>query len=343
MKRISLDNLHSLLASLAASRAVYAPIAKDEKDVYFSKWSEGADVSLDALKTSRSAKDLFFPQVEDIASFKMEGKKISVIPGTPDGEKFVLFGVRACDARSFSILDKVFLADPVDPYYKSRRENSVVVSLACSAPEETCFCQNFGIDSSEPDGDVRTWIRGGFLYWQAVTEKGAELESGVSSVLEDCSDDEVNAFKADNKAIMQKLPLAGLDLSRFTPDELLPVFNSPKWTSLSRACLGCGTCTFVCPTCQCYDVRDFDCGSKIARFRCWDSCMYSEFTKMAHGNPRKSQVERFRQRFMHKLVYFPANNDGEYGCVGCGRCLSKCPISMNIVKVIKTLGAENNE
>lgn len=343
MKRISLDNISSLLSALASSRAVYAPIAKDEKDVYFSKWSEGAAVKLDTLKTSRSAKDLFFPQVEDIASFKMEGKKISVIPGTPDGEKFVIFGVRACDARSFSILDKVFLADPVDPYYKSRRDNSTVISLACSAPEETCFCKSFGIDSAEPDGDVRTWIRDGFLYWESVTDKGAELESSVSSVLEDCDSSAVDASKAETREMMNKLPLANLDLSRFTPDELLPVFNSPKWASLSRACLGCGTCTFVCPTCQCYDVRDFDCGNKVARFRCWDSCMYSEFTKMAHGNPRKSQVERFRQRFMHKLIYFPANNNGEYGCVGCGRCLSKCPISMNIVKVIKTLGAENNE
>ena len=68
--------------------------------------------------------------------------------------------------------------------------------------------------------------------------------------------------------------------------------------------------------------------------------MYSDFTRMAHGNPRLTQLERFRQRFMHKLVYFPSNNDGEYGCVGCGRCLSKCPISMNIVKVIKTLGED---
>ena len=89
-----------------------------------------------------------------------------------------------------------------------------------------------------------------------------------------------------------------------------------------------------------YDIRDFKTGSGVKRFRCWDSCMYSDFTLMASGNPRTSQLERFRQRFMHKLVYFPANNDGIYGCVGCGRCLSKCPISMNIVKVAKCLEGE---
>ena len=75
----------------------------------------------------------------------------------------------------------------------------------------------------------------------------------------------------------------------------------------------------------------------MKRFRCWDSCMFSDFTKMAHGNPRLTQKERFRQRFMHKLVYFPENNNGEFGCVGCGRCLVSCPISMNIVKVMKKL------
>ena len=110
----------------------------------------------------------------------------------------------------------------------------------------------------------------------------------------------------------------------------------------SLACLACGTCTFICPTCQCYDIRDYNTGNGIQRFRCWDSCMYSDFTLMAHGNIRNSQKERFRQRFMHKLVYFPENNDGMFSCVGCGRCVSKCPSSLNIVKVIKSLGVSED-
>ena len=83
-----------------------------------------------------------------------------------------------------------------------------------------------------------------------------------------------------------------------------------------------------------------DTGKGIQRYRCWDSCMYSDFTMMAHGNNRNSQMQRFRQRFMHKLVYFPANNDGMYSCVGCGRCVDKCPSHLNIVKVIKAFGKE---
>lgn len=140
---------------------------------------------------------------------------------------------------------------------------------------------------------------------------------------------------------MDKLPLNSMDMEYLKGADMMELFNSPKWQELYQSCLGCGTCTFVCPTCQCYDIRDYDTGHGIIRYRCWDSCMYKDFTMMAHGTNRKTQMERFRQRFMHKLSYFPINNDGEFGCVGCGRCISKCPISMNITKVIKALGGDN--
>ena len=117
-------------------------------------------------------------------------------------------------------------------------------------------------------------------------------------------------------------------------------FESPVWEKLYKPCLACGTCTVVCPTCLCYDIKDYDTGHGVQRYRCWDSCMYSDFTMMAHGNNRTSQKERFRQRFMHKLVYFPANNDGMYSCVGCGRCVEKCPAALNIVKVVKAFQEE---
>ena len=129
-----------------------------------------------------------------------------------------------------------------------------------------------------------------------------------------------------------------LNLSAFGSDKTQTLFKRPEWQTLSESCLGCGTCTFVCPTCQCYDIQDFNGGKTVRRFRCWDSCMYSDFTQMSAGQPRPTQMERFRQRFLHKLVYFPDNNQGIFGCVGCGRCLRKCPAHMNIVKVVKTIG-----
>lgn len=345
MYKISLDKMNDLFSAIANTQELYAPIEKADK-VEFHKWSEDEKVRLDVLNTVKSAKDAFFPQSEDLMSFKVDGQKISIEEVKEKAKKATYFGVRACDAKSFEILDKVFLVDPVDTFYKAKRECGTIVAMACSAPEETCFCSTFGIDATEPAGDVVTYIADGNLYWKSVTEKGDALTEIVKAVLTDAdaSDDQkVEDQKKMTKEIIEQLPFAHLDLEGFDGDHMQEKFDSPKWDELSKACIGCGTCTFVCPTCQCYDIREFDTGHGVKRFRCWDSCMYSDFTKMAAVNPRTTQLQRFRQRFMHKLVYFPANNEGTYGCVGCGRCLQKCPISMNIVKVIKAIGGKENE
>lgn len=348
MYKIAKNRLPELYAAVSAVKNIYLPV-EDAGQCLFEKWEPASKVCIDCLKTVKSAKELFFPQSENLISFKVSGKNIDLIEDRDPAEPFVIFGVRACDAKSFSILDSVFLSEPVDSFYKSRRENGVIVTMACSEPEETCFCGSFGINPANPaGGDVTTWLADDILYWQPETEKGEELTKILSAVLENASKEDektVESKKNAIKEILDKLPLKDLDLSYFTgehlKEKLNDVFYAEQWQTLYKACLGCGTCTFVCPTCQCYDIRDFDTGHGIKRFRCWDSCMFSDFTKCAHGNPRTSQLERFRQRFMHKLVYYPANNDGVYSCVGCGRCLSKCPISMNIVKVIKSFGGES--
>ena len=340
MFKLPVSKLNDFFEAVSASHKVYLPVDdKASGQADYKIWRSGVELSK-ALNTARSAKDFFFPQTENLVDFKMSGKTIEVIDTRVETEDFVTFGVRACDAKSFEILDRVFLAEPVDSYYKNRREHGVIITLACSQPEETCFCTVFGIDPTNPAGDVSGWIADDTLYLSANNEKGQSLLDKVSSLLEESSDEAVEAQKAQTKAILEKLPLRNLDLSKFKHENLIELFNSKKWAELSESCLGCGSCTFVCPTCQCYDIRDFDTGHGVQRYRCWDSCMYSDFTRMAHGNPRLTQLERFRQRFMHKLVYYPSNNDGMYSCVGCGRCLVKCPISMNIAKVIKTLGEE---
>ncbi|HBB19911.1 MAG TPA: 4Fe-4S ferredoxin [Ruminococcus sp.] len=336
MLKISLSRLEELFAAIAEKQTLYIPSDRADGAAEFTKWEPGKALT-QKLNTLRSAKDFFFPQTENIVDFKMEGKNIQVIDQRSEHEDFVIFGVRPCDARSFTILDKVFLSEPVDSFYKNRRDHGTVVTMACSRPSETCFCGTFGIDATEPEGDAACWSDGEDLFIKANNDKGQAFIDSISSLLEEGDTAKLDQVKAKTKEILSRLPLANLSTAAFGGDTLDQHFKSEKWAELSESCLGCGTCTFVCPTCQCYDIKDFNTGNGIKRFRCWDSCMYSDFTKMAHGNPRTSQLERFRQRFMHKLVYFPANNNGEFGCVGCGRCLSKCPISMNIVKVMKAL------
>lgn len=336
MLKISKSKLNELFDAISAKQALYLPVDRNDGAAEYKKYESGMTMS-SALNTVRSAKDFFFPQTENLVDFKMEGKNIEVIDVREESEDFVIFGVRACDARSFTILDKVFLAEPVDSYYKNRRDHGTVVTMACTRPAETCFCKTFGIDPTVPEGDAACFDDGENIFFLANNDKGQAFIDSIASLLEEGDAAKLCEVQEKARAIMDKLPLAKLSTENFGGDKLNEYFNSEKWADLSEACLGCGTCTFVCPTCQCYDIKDFNTGHGIKRFRCWDSCMYSDFTKMAHGNPRLTQLERFRQRFMHKLVYFPANNNGEFGCVGCGRCLSKCPISMNIVKVMKAL------
>ena len=335
MKKLAISRLNDLFAAISAGQKLYIP-ADNKGQAQFLPYAEGMEMSK-ALNTVRSAKDLFFPQTENLVAFKVDGKNLSVEELRDTVEPFVIFGVRACDAASFDILDRVFLSEPADSFYADRRANGTVVTLACGQPEETCFCTVFGIDPADPKGDVTAWMDGENIYLRANTEKGEALLASLT-LLEDAAENAADAVQAQTRAVMEKLPLKDLDLTGFDGEHLMERFNDPAWAKLSESCLGCGTCTFVCPTCQCYDVRDFDTGHGVQRYRCWDSCMYSDFTMMAHGTNRPTQLERFRQRFMHKLVYFPSNNDGIYGCVGCGRCLAKCPISMNIVKVAKTIG-----
>ena len=316
---------------------VYAPV-EDGSMVVYSRYEDGMTLRLDKIATDKTPKDILFPQWENLMHFRMEGKTIELTEEKRMEEDYVIFGVRGCDLQAFKVLDKVFLSDPIDTYYAARREHGTVVALACTSMKDSCFCKNFGVDPANPDADVVLWLIGDDYYCEAYTDKGRDLMAKWDT--REAEDGPVEWIKGEISKKYESLPFAHLNLTGIDGDHLKENFNSPKWKKLSMACLGCGSCTFACPTCQCYDIRDYDAGNGIQRYRCWDSCMYSDFTLMAHGTNRPTQLERYRQRFMHKLVYFPSNNDGMYSCVGCGRCIEKCPMNLNIVKVIKALGED---
>lgn len=338
MIKIERKNLPAFFKAVADKMPLYLPI-KTAGEVNFGYYTDGAEVDIDTLKTVKSPKGAFFPQSEDMMRFRIDGKNLTIEDVRSEKPDFVIFGVRACDYKAFSVLDNVFLGQPVDTYYKERRDAAIIFTLACGKPQESCFCPVFGIDATQPEGDVTCWLDENALYMQPNTEKGDKVLAVTRDLQQDGGDEQVEKIKADAKKVLEKLPYAKLDMSRFKPENLNELFASPLWQPMSEACLGCGACTFVCPTCQCFDIRDFKTDKGVLRFRCWDSCMYSDFTQMAAANPRTTQMQRFRQRFMHKLVYYPAQYGGTYSCVGCGRCVNKCPQHLNIVKVIKQLGA----
>ena len=344
MYKIAKENLSALFQLIADNQELYLPV-KSAGQTNFAAWSKEVEVDLDTLKTVKSAKDAFFPQSEGLYTVKKEGKKMSIEPESLKEQDFVVFGMKACDVKGLEVLDNVFLSDPVDTFYAARRDHGTIVAMACHEPEETCFCKVFGIDAANPASDVAVWTVGEDLYWKALTEKGEALTETVKELFADDEAGEaaVDAEKEAIHNIVEKLPYMNLSLEGWNGNALSEKFDSPIWEELYKPCLACGTCTFVCPTCQCYDIKDYTAGNSVSRYRCWDSCMYSDFTMMAHGNNRTSQMQRFRQRFMHKLVYYPANNDGMYSCVGCGRCVEKCPQALNIVKVIKAFQNQGGE
>ena len=339
MYKIKKSELNALFAKIAESNGLYLPVKAAGKTNY-AAWNEAAQVDLDTLKTVKSPKDAFFPQSENLYSCSREEGKLKLNPEKLQSEPFVLFGVRGCDLKGLDVLDQVFLSTPVDSYYAARRDHGIIVTMACHAPETSCFCKVFGVDCAAPAGDVTTWMVGEELYWQPNTEKGETLTAQVKDLLEEAVSSTVEAEQTAIRSIVEKLPYSNLSLNGWGAEAAQTRFDSPVWEKLYKPCLACGTCTFVCPTCQCYDIKDYNTGNGVQRFRCWDSCMYSDFTMMAHGNNRNSQMQRFRQRFLHKLAYFPANNNGMFSCVGCGRCVDSCPTNLNIVKVIKAFEKE---
>lgn len=203
MLKIAVENLDKLFAAIAEKQTLYIPADRKDGGAEYKKWSEGVKYS-SALNTVRSAKDFFFPQTENLVDFKLSGKNIEIIDTRSEAEDFVIFGVRACDAKSFFILDNVYLSEPVDTYYKTRREHGTVITMACSKPAETCFCGTFGIDATQPGGDIECVNNGTDVFLEAKTEKGKALLESVASLLTDGDAAEAEAEKAKTKEILAK-------------------------------------------------------------------------------------------------------------------------------------------
>lgn len=214
MYKISNEKLPLLFAAIAENMDLYMPLEKNGQ-VNYGIWTKDDKAALDALNAVKSPKDVFFPQSETLYTCYKEGKKISIDPQKLCEEPFAVFGIRACDVKGIEVLDRVFLADPVDSYYQSRREHGILISRACHEPDTTCFCKAFGIDAAEPSGDVVTWSIGEELYWKPVTEKGTAFTESLKEFFADADEKTVEAEKDAIRAITEKLPYSNLSLDYF--------------------------------------------------------------------------------------------------------------------------------
>ena len=228
MLKISKSKLNELFDAIASKQTLYIPVDREAGAADYKKYESGMEMSKE-LNTVRSAKDFFFPQTENLADFKIEGKNIEVVDVRKECEDFVVFGVRACDARSFTILDKVYLVEPVDSFYKNRRDHGTVVTMACTRPVETCFCQTFGIDPTAPEGDASCFDDGENIFFKANTDKGQAFIDSIASLLEEGDTAKLDEVQAKAKEVFKKLPLANLTTENFGGDKLDEYFKSEKW------------------------------------------------------------------------------------------------------------------
>jgi len=323
---IKKDSLTDALNALITEHRVFAPAGQafallDAENI--------ADVDLTGIP-ALPPKELLFPRSETLFSVDLGTNDIK----QPDfSGPAILFGVRPCDARGIVNLDCAFLEKSyTDSAYAARRDNFTIVTLACAdIPSRECFCDSMGGGPADETGAdiVLTETKDGNAWLiSAKSEKGENVKDIWQSA---------GLLSNAGKSAAVKLPVCELKIEKNTDlsEKLMTAFEDPAWARFSEACIGCGTCSYICPTCYCFDIDMEIRGDEAHEFRCWDCCMFSDYSRMAGGhNPRPTKKERLRNRYLHKLAYF----DERYGktlCVGCGRCISKCPAGLDIASIIE--------
>ena len=287
-----------------------------------------------------SPKKIVFPQKEVLFGFYKDTKKnFSIIKSDKAEKKKIVFGIRPCDAMALSRLDIFFKNDYEDNYYSSKKESLILIGLSCNFPHSiNCFCTSVGGSPFSSIGlDILMTDLENKYVLEAISEKGIKLMNFYSTVFNEYSPEDEkkqNKLRSDSlKKIKKKL-----DNLSTNSKKLEKSFNLKMWEDESMSCIRCGICTYLCPSCHCYDINDEVINVfplKGQRVRTWDNCQFPDFTMHSSGhNPRSNRASRLRQRVLHKFLYF-VKNFNEFLCTGCGRCISKCPVEIDIVEVLK--------
>jgi ferredoxin len=331
-KKIKKDQLNTFLRELSKDYAVVLP-SRSGGQVVFGTWDGENTDFLDWYKnTVIPPKALFFPPVEEMFRFRKGEEGYEIEELVPDKGQQIIFGIRPCDSRALKTIDMLFADTYKDPYYLRRRENSLLIGLGCNEPCDTCFCASLDISPGESeDVDMLCTDVGDNLLIEAISEKGSNLLSGMNGLSDAGSEEESKAKelrKLAKERIAREINLSGLHEKMRSNFE-----NREYWEKVSKKCMACGICTYVCPTCHCFDINDENRKREGKRVRSWDSCKFPLFTRMPMENPRHEKWRRMRQRYHHKFEYYPMNF-GAIACTGCGRCIRECPVNVDVTEII---------
>lgn len=318
--------------------------AASKPSVVFKPWEKGIAYTL--AKATVPPKEAVFPECETLFTFhanREEAAPSLKLEAPETARTTIVFGCRPCDAMGFTALDRPYMQGIFkDPYYTARREGLTVIALTCKSGCQTCFCHWTGGSPVSAEGSdiLMTAIEGGYLL-KGCTPKGDSLLEASS--LPDGSD-RIAEGESVHKAALDSLTPAP-DITN-SPAKLKAIFaDMDFWTKQTDRCISCGACTYFCPTCYCFNITDegeaqSERGGR--RLRSWDNCMSSRYTREASGhNPRPLKSQRMRNRVSHKFWTYP-ENWGAYLCSGCGRCISNCPVNLDIrAIVLAALAADN--
>jgi sulfhydrogenase subunit beta (sulfur reductase) len=286
-----------------------------------------------------SLKPFFFAPEETLIELRREAKSFQVNEVVPDAARFAFIGVRACDLAAIAIQDRIFMHDRFcDTHYEARRKDAFFVAVNCTHAASTCFCASMktgpealaGFDLSLTEMEESFVVRSGSPAGGAILAKfqlGGATDEEVSTAttrIHECA------------ASMQRR-MDTCDL----PQLLYEESETPRWDDLAARCLSCTNCTMVCPTCFCHavlDVQEID-GNMSRRVRQWDSCFSLEHAHTHGINFRPKIRDRYRQWLTHKLASW-IDQFGMSGCVGCGRCITWCPVGIDLTEEIAAIRAQ---
>ena len=340
---ISQDELTAVLERLSKEMDVWVPgqMGDEKWGVRFLPYNKNNVVVLDR-QSILGPKNVLFPQVETLLSFRYQkddtdpSKQHIDLKDRQDISGALVFGARPCDVAGFLTFDQVFLNGRYkDPYYAQRREKTLFATLLCDTQDSACFCSSVGSGPGDRKGSD-LWIipvDDGFVV-EALNEKGRKL---IPMMGTPATPEQIEQAQRIQEQVSAK-HVGADDLTRSARDFTGRFEDMDYWRDMVSKCISCGICTFVCPTCYCFNITDESRDLTGERLRSWDSCMFYHYTLEASGhNPRPEKFERYRNRVGHKFSYFPDTYNGMISCCGCGRCIRSCPVSIDIRRVVKQL------